>query len=1143
VAADRLEAKDLKILLVWILAGLAGIGIGYRYFFRAFPEAAIDFRVSRPAALEVARNFLTAQSHKLDGYQSSIVFSVDDFGIDPNDRTPPVKTYLEREVGLEEANRLMASEIKVWYWNIRFFRPWQKEEFRVQVSPNGRVLGMSHVIEESREGARLDESAARVIAETYLRQRSTVNPDAYEFLPAEANSAERPKRRDWSFTWERRGFRVPQPNGAPYRLRITLLGAQVGSSEEYLEVPETWKRDFQRLRSGNLFYQLLGEVPLYFLIGAIVFVIILQARRGAVAWLAALKLGGVVAVVFFAMEVNQWPLTRFGYDTNSSYEGFFVQRIALAALLSLGLGLVVALAFAAGEPLYRKSQPEQLRLRLALSIPGIHSKEFFRSCVIGLAMAAASVGYFVLFYVVGRKFGIWVPQEIKYTTVASTTFPWLAPLATSLLAATSEEFIFRLFAVHYLHKLTRSKVLAILIPAFIWGFGHSLYPVEPGYTRGIEVGIIGIVAGLVMLRYGILTTLIWHYTVDASLIGLFLLRSESLYFRISGAIVGLGVLIPLAVAGTSYLRRRRFEAEPSLLNRAEALAEPPEASAAAAAAEPTGAAYQALSTRTLGIALGCGALGVLLLVGVKAESIGDFVRFGVNARQAAARADRILRERKVEPARYRRTATVVNRFDPFVDEYLRRQVGIEGANRLYKQKVPAAFWRVRYYRDSEKEEFAIVLRADGALDSVHHALEEKAPGASLTKEEAQARAEAYLREEKKLDLSRWKLVEAKSDKRPARTDHTFTWEDQEAVGEAHVRAGVKVQGDEVSGYSVFVKIPEDWERRQKTSTLASIVYLIARIVFYVALGVVVLVLFFRNFKQPSAASIPWRRLIRWTLWGAAGFAIVIVNGLPATLAGYPTEMPFRIFVTVVVVFLFLTLAAISALLFLLFALAWFYAGRAFGIERLPTWRGMTPSYYRDAFVVALGGATALLGLARLPALLSRVWPTAQKSLAASVPSGLDFLVPAAQEIGGSIAYGLFVVGAIALTAGFVAGYLRRWWLKLGFVVLLALVQAGQWGSSADFAKRVLLELVILALAWWGVALVVRFNLLAYFLIAATVTLTGAATRLLQQPNPFFRANGYAVAGAALALMAWPLVAWLRAPAARDSLAGPAGPAG
>jgi hypothetical protein len=82
----------------------------------------------------------------------------------------------------------------------------------------------------------------------------------------------------------------------------------------------------------------------------------------------------------------------------------------------------------------------------------------------------------------------------------------------------------------------------VIVPAFLWSFLHSNYPQEPPYIRGIEIGLFGIVAGVVMLRWGILATLIWHYTVDASLVGLFLLRSNSLYFKVSGAIVAAAAL-------------------------------------------------------------------------------------------------------------------------------------------------------------------------------------------------------------------------------------------------------------------------------------------------------------------------------------------------------------------------------------------------------------------------------------------------------------------------------------------------------------------------------------------------------------------------------------------------------------------------
>jgi len=46
--------------------------------------------------------------------------------------------------------------------------------------------------------------------------------------------------------------------------------------------------------------------------------------------------------------------------------------------------------------------------------------------------------------------------------------------------------------------------------------------------------MIGVLAGWVFLRFGIIATLVWHYTVDAVLMSLFLLRSGNIGFKIAG---------------------------------------------------------------------------------------------------------------------------------------------------------------------------------------------------------------------------------------------------------------------------------------------------------------------------------------------------------------------------------------------------------------------------------------------------------------------------------------------------------------------------------------------------------------------------------------------------------------------------------
>ncbi|HXR09604.1 MAG TPA: hypothetical protein VN792_02450, partial [Candidatus Acidoferrales bacterium] len=422
---ERLDRNDAKVLLIWILAGILGAGVAYTYFFRAFPEASVEFKVPRADALALAKQFAAAQGAQLGGYDSSIVFDVDD----------TAKTYLEREVGLQQANQMMANEVHIWYWQTRFFRPLQKEEFDVRVDPGGGIVGYAHQLEESAPGARLERAAAQATAETFLRDTLHADLSLYDFRDQEANLTERPARRDWSFSWERRGFRAKD---APYRLTVTLAGDRISGYNEFLKVPEAWSRDYEHLRSSNNVLEFIALIPYAFLIGGCLYAIISLGRRGLLEWRTGLALGIFLTVLFFLMTMNQWPLDRAAYDTNTPYSSFFLSEVGKAALLSVVSALLVVLAVVPGEPLYRIFQPDKLRLEVGFRLPGIRTKEFFGANVIGICLAAAHIGYITVFYIISRKLGAWAPQDLNYENVVSTYVPWVYPLTIGIYAATSE---------------------------------------------------------------------------------------------------------------------------------------------------------------------------------------------------------------------------------------------------------------------------------------------------------------------------------------------------------------------------------------------------------------------------------------------------------------------------------------------------------------------------------------------------------------------------------------------------------------------------------------------------------------------------------------------------------------------------------
>jgi hypothetical protein len=658
----------------------------------------------------------------------------------------------------------------------------------------------------------------------------------------------------------------------------------------------------------------------------------------------------------------------------------------------------------------------------------------------------------------------------------------------------------------------------------------------------VEVGIIGVVAGWVMMRWGILATLVWHYTVDALLIGLFLLRSEGLYFRVSGAVVVALSVFPLLASGGLFLWRRRFADDSALINSALPLEPRAEVAEELPVAESR-RGYDALSPGQIRIVAVTGGLALLALLTPRPAAIGDFVRYSTTPGEAAARASEVLRQRNVDSARYRSAVTVVNNFSPYANEYLRRELGIPAANNLYRDQVPAAFWSVRFFRDSEKEEYRVILLPDGRLHSVHHVLDEKAPGATLTKEEAQARAEAWLRDEKKLDLGKWKLVESKSEKQRARTDHLFTWEESRPLanslpvekGAAHVRIELRVLGEEVAGYRIFVHLTEEWTRAHTESTLASTAYAVGRIVLLTGLAVWAMVLFFLHLRQQK---VPWMRVSLWGAWGALALLANSLNRWPALLALYDSQIALGMFQATLIIGLFFGVLLAYGAVFLVLALGWFFLARAFGEERLPAWRGMPAAYYGDAIVLGLSGAAfLLLVLGRFPALADRWWPTAQRSLPAGFPDALETILPLGSAAASALLSAMFLTGLAGLMAGFVA-YLRRgpggagrpWpgWLACG-VLIFALL--GDWGSPADLIKKGALAAVTVGVLWLAVTRAVRFNMLGLFLAVASLSLVSDVLDLLRQQSPWYQGNGWATVALLAALYLWPVREWKRASAA------------
>ena len=1096
----HLHKRDFLLVLACALVAALSLAVGSHYFYRAFPEASIDFRITREQARDQALGFLRERGLDLEGFRHSAIFSYDS----------AAKTFLERELGLEGASGLIGDPVRLWTWSNRWVRELQKEEFRVRITTTGELVGFDHLVEEDAEGARLSQAEARGLALEYLSGPLGRRLDELEFV--EAESIERRNRTDHYFTFKLADFEV---EGATYRLRLGIQGDRVGSFKEYLKIPEAWEREYRQLRSQNEATGIVAQIFLALTMIAMLAVFFGAIRQREVRWRTATIFGAVAAVLTLLANLNVLPLTAYGYDTTETYGSFLTGQLVGSLASALSAGIFIFFLTAAAEPVYRRAYGSQIGIGQQFVLRGLRTKRFLLGTVIGLTMTAFFVAYQTVFYLVAEKFGAWSPADIPYSEMVNTYFPWTVVLLIGFMPAVSEEFMSRAFSIPFLNKYLRSRWAAIVIAAAIWGFAHAGYPQQPFFIRGLEVGIAGIVVGLVMIRWGILPALVWHYTVDALYTALILLRSSNPYFVVSAAVsVGI-MLLPLLLALALYLRHRSFVDPAPLLNREIKAARLPEAAVpeSPSAAEPRiqgqpadrgGGTRAPLSRRRVLIAAVL-ALAALAAYLAPVERPLDSAEVAIDRHRAREIAAAHLAGRGIDTGAYRAVAYHARQLDSRAIKYIMEREGVSGVNRLYPDHLLPGVWRVRFFQPLHKEEYQVdVDPGDGSVYAVRHHLEEEAPGADLAEEEARSIAAAHL-DAHGLSAEKFDLKEASAEKLQARRDHRFIWEAREGdprnVDELRYRCEVAVAGDQPSKLQRYLKLPESWVRARKESTTLRAVLEGTGIAVVTGLVFHLLWLLVRRVRGPGLA---WAPLLRIGGLGCAVSLLGWLNGLPTFYRGYPTEYSTTVFLVEQIALGTVQVTAIGLLVVAALALA---------TSLYPDWRDRLRSQWgtaclRDALLAAALVLAGQRALERLTLLLQDHFAPYVTSPVLGPVSGLDAWLPFWNGLATSLGQAL----ALPIVLGIGLYYVRRV-LRRPLYVVLAVVGLGSLFSGAsalnagEFHLGLGLFLLKAAFFFAVVAGLLRDNIPAYILTGFLSSVLTHSLALLGQPAAAYQVHG------------------------------------
>ena len=325
----------------------------------------------------------------------------------------------------------------------------------------------------------------------------------------------------------------------------------------------------------------------------------------------------------------------------------------------------------------------------------------------------------------------------------------------------------------------------------------------------------------------------------------------------------------------------------------------------------------------------------------------------VNRADSGSIALKFLADRGFPLDRYRHT--VIFDVDDFAKLYLEQTQGLERLNQLTAGPVHLWRWSNRWFKPQQQEEFSVDVAPTGQVVGFNHVIPEDQAGKNLDDDSARGIAEAFVTQTMKRDLGDLDLLDSQSNKRPARTDHVFTWKQKSVVlGAGSLRISVWISGDAVSGYSEFVKIPQEWSRAyQKLRSRNETAQEVDEVFFYLLSIAMIFMLILRLRDR----DVPVRTALGFAIAGAILYFLSRLNDFPLSQSSYSTTESYSSFVASY--FAGSTLAALGVAVFVFFLVAaaepeYRHAfPHLISLRRYLTWKGLRTRSFFLANVVGL----------------------------------------------------------------------------------------------------------------------------------------------------------------------------------------------
>lgn len=894
---------NFRSRLFWVLFSIFSlicIATTVHFFPKAIPLIHLDLTMDRSEAQKRARNIAQQFNFGPENGQQAVMFHTDTL----------VKTFIELEGGGKDnfVSMMKQNLYQPYTWQVRNFTPYQVHESIIRFTPDGIPYGFVEKLAEDIPGTNLDVQNARLLAE-YQAINNWHIDFAHYTLIEQSKEIRLSERIDHTFVYERIDHKI----GDGYRLRIVVSGDKVTELTHFVQIPDSFKRQYQEMRTANdtiAWFAQLVMLLIYILGGCIIGLLILFKQHWVI-WQTPIMWGAIIALLDNLTMLNNIPLLWFAYPTALSPYGFLLNYLTSMLYQFLYKLIFYSLIFMAAESLTRKAFGNQLQLWKLWNKDYASSLTVWGYTIGGYLIVPIHFAFISFFYIFTTQYlNWWVPSDTLFDpNVLATYVPWFSSLATALRAGFMEECLFRavplasaaLLGAYYGRK-NIWIIFAFVIQALIFGAAHANYPMQPAYARVIELIVPSSIFGGLYLAFGLLPAIISHVIYDVVWMSLPIFISTAPWAWINQLIVIMLALLPMWIILFARLKEKKwFTLGLHAYNKAwQPLIPPKQVNYETKAPELiTFTLRKQLSVYVLGLA----ACSVWLYT---TQFRQDAPALGINRTQAEVIARTYLNQQNIHLNTQWRVMTAIDDNDNANVQhvFVWQEAGQLMYQKLLGNYLTVPHWVVRFAQFNgdivaRAEEYHAFIQPNGTISRMNHLLPESAPGMSLDENSARILAFEALQQHFNLESTDVIEISAIPQQKPARKDWIFVFAQKNILpidgGQARIK--ITIAGNEITDWQRLVHVPELWQRdfqnkQNITHVITQLSGLLIYLFFIIGMAIALLSLTFST--NPFTSFFVFCFIGIWSL-----LTINTINSWPAIIVKLVTSKPWfnQLFIT------------------------------------------------------------------------------------------------------------------------------------------------------------------------------------------------------------------------------------------------------